>query len=148
MRVDSLDGELVPDLVATVRFRCELDDCVQWYFDVWDFFLRDVMEVSIDSAQYSLVAYDDDIVLSLHFHNDWFESNDDIAVALSASVSVVVLVFVAISVVFWVVFLDLLVRHTIADAGVELVERLPSQLWVGEVSCSLDGAFECGSPQL
>jgi hypothetical protein len=137
-----------PLLVTAVRLGRELDDGVQRDLDVRQVGLRQVVEVRIagghasalrpearrpraQAAQDRLVADDQDVLLALELHDDGLEADDDVAVGLAAAVAVVVLVLVAVRKVVRVRGLDLLVRHAVAHARVELVERLPRQLRVG-----------------
>lgn len=68
---------------------------------------------------------DDNVLASLQFHDDRFESDDHIAVALSTSVAVIVFIVVTGLEVFRIPVGNFLVRQAIADAGIKLVESFP-----------------------
>lgn len=71
---------------------------------------------------------DENIFASLEFHNDGFQTNDHVAVRLSASVSVVILILISGLEVFRVLVLDFLVCKAVTDAGIQFVQSLPLQL--------------------
>jgi hypothetical protein len=114
-------------------------------------FLLHVHIIRVDAPEDSLVSHDDDVFTPLKLHYDRLETDDNIAVALPATITVIVLVVIASFEVLGVRVLDFLVCEAIADARVKLVERLPFQFlefadWSGEEAGGLDGAFEGGSP--
>ena len=50
-RIYAQRGELgVPFLVTTVSFRCELDDGMQWYLDVRQIIVRQIVEVGVSGS--------------------------------------------------------------------------------------------------
>ena len=113
--------------------------------------LRHIHVIRIDAPQNRLMSDNNDIFTALQFHYDGFEPNDDIAVALSATIAIIVFVVVAGAEIFRVAVRDFLIGEAIADARVELVEGFPFELVVafwgsGEEAGGLDGAFEGGGP--
>ena len=86
------------------------------------------------------------VLLPLQFHNDWFQSYNDISITLPAAVPIIELVEVAASIIFWIYFRNFLVCHAIANSGVQLIEGFPLELVVRETSSSLDCSTECGRP--
>ena len=89
----------------------------------------------------------DDIFAALQLHDDGFEADHHVAVALPASVAVIVFVVVAGAEVVGVLVGDFLVGEAVADAGVELVEGFPFEFVIAfrggrEEARRLDGAFE------
>jgi hypothetical protein len=77
-----------------------------------------------------LMRDDQDVLGPLQLHDNRLEPYHHVAVRLAAAVPVVVLVVVARRKVVGVAVLDLLVRQTVADARVKLVQRFPLQLVV------------------
>lgn len=47
MSVNRRDGNLVSFLLASIRFRCELDDGMKGYLNVRQVFLRQVVKVGV-----------------------------------------------------------------------------------------------------
>lgn len=97
------------------------------------------------------MRHDDDVLTAFQFHDDGFETDDHISVGLPAAVAVIVLIVIAGFEVFGVAVRYFLVGKAIADARVKLVEGLPFKFGVAglggcEEACSLDGAFQGGSP--
>ena len=72
---------------------------------------------------------DEDVFGAFEFHDDGFETDDDVAVGFAAAVPVVVFVFVAGGEVVGVFGFDFGVSQTVADAGVEFVESFPLQFF-------------------
>lgn len=83
-----------------------------------------------------------DILRALQLHDDGLEADDDVAVRLTPAVAVVVLVVIARGEVLGILLLDVGVRETVADAGIEFVQRLPLQLVVirGKMGAGGNGA--------
>lgn len=133
-------------LLRRVRFRRQLDECVEWDLHPWALLLRHVHEVRVDASQDRLVRHDQDVLAALELHDDGLQADDHVAVRLAAEVAVVVLVFVALRKVIGVLLLDLGVRQAVADAGVELVQCFPFQLLEFEEPRGLDCSLEGGSP--
>ena len=136
-----------PLLLSPVRPRGKLDERMQRYLHPRTLLLRDIHVVSVDAAEDGLVGDDNDVLAALELHDDRFETDDDVAVGLTAAVTVVVLVVVAGLEVLGVAVRDFLVGEPVANARIELVERFPFQLVVavgrsGEEAGGLDGAFE------
>ena len=145
----SADGRYVSVdtlLLGLIRTRRELDETVQRNVHPRALILRRAHEVGVDAAQDGLVGDDEDVLAALELHDDGLEADDDVAVGLAAGVAVVVLVGVAGGEVVGVLLLDLGVGEAVADAGVQLVERFPGELFVGQVVCCLGGAFEGRGP--
>ena len=124
-RADSLDVSLVSLHLGPICPWCQLDQRVQRHGDPWAFFLRLLHKVRINAADDGLVRNDEDVLAALQFHYNGLKSGHHIAVAFTSPVPVVVLVFVARLEVIGVKVRYLLVRHTVANASVELVEGLP-----------------------
>jgi hypothetical protein len=99
-------------------------------------------KVRIDAPNNRLMAHNQNILAPLQLHDDRLQPDHHIPIALPAPIAIVILVVVAVLKVLRVRLLDLGVRHAVADAGVELVERLPLQLGVGgrEETRRRDGA--------
>lgn len=150
-RADGGDVGLKALLLGGVRAGRQLDERVQGHFHPRALLLRDVHVVCVDASQDGLVRDDDDVLATLELHDDGLEPDDHVAVRLPAAVAVVVLVVVARLEVFRVAVRDLLVREAVAEARVELVQRLPFEfvvaLWGrGEEAGGLDGALEGRGP--
>ena len=149
-RTDGRDVGLEPLLLGPVGLGRQLHERVQRDLHPRTLALVQVVEVGEDAADDGLVGDDDDVLAALELHDDGLEADDDVAVALAAAVPVVVLVVVARAEVLRVLALNLLVRHAVADARLELVERLPLQLLPpglgGEVARRLDRAFQRRRP--
>ena len=147
---DGGDVGLEPLLLRPVRLGRQLHEGVQGDLHPRALALVQVVEVGEDAADDGLVRDDDDVLAALELHDDGLEADDDVAVALAAAVPVVVLVVVARAEVLGVLALNLLVRHAVADARLELVERLPLQLLpprLGrEVARRLDRALQRRRP--
>ena len=124
-RAHGRDIGAVPVLLRPVGLGGELHERVQRDLHPRALALVHVHEVGEDAADDGLVRHDDDVLAALELHDDRLQSNDDVTVRLAAAVAVVVLVVVARAKVFRVLVLDLLVGHAVADARLELVERLP-----------------------
>lgn len=92
------------------------------------------------------MRHDQDVLAALQFHDDGFEADDYVPVRLPSQVAVVVLVLVAGGEVLGVALFDLGVGEAVANAAVELIERLPLELLEGEEAGGLDGAFERRCP--
>lgn len=137
-------------LLGTVGARGQLDEGVEGYFHPGRLLLGNVHEVGVNTAEDSLVGDDDDVLAALEFHDDGLQTDDHVAVRLTAAIAVVVLVFIAGGEVLGVLLGDFLVGEAIADAGVQFIEGLPLQLLEAgfclEVAGGLDGAAEGGGP--
>lgn len=57
------------------------------------------------------VRDDNDVLAAFQFHNDWFQTDDNVAVRFTSSVSVVVLIIVACLKVFGELLRYLFVLH-------------------------------------
>lgn len=112
--------------------------------------LRGVKEVGVDAAQDGLMGDNDDILTALEFHYDGFQADDNIAVGLSSSVAVVILVFITGRKVIGVLYGDILVSKTVANARVEFIQSLPFQLLKACFSCKVASCLnrtpECRCP--
>lgn len=89
MRVNGLDGDREPLLVATIGLGRELDERVKGDLDVWQLVLRESLEEGVEAANDGLVADDKDVILSLKLHDNGLETDDDVSVRFAAAVSVV-----------------------------------------------------------
>jgi hypothetical protein len=109
-----------------------------------------VVKIGKDTPHDRLVRHNDHILAALQLHDDRLQPDHDVAVALAAAVAVVVFVVVAGAEVFRVLARDFLVGHAVAEARLELVERLPLEFLPpglgGEVARGLDRAFERRGP--
>jgi len=92
------------------------------------------------------MTYHQYILLSFQFHDNGFQSNDNVSVTLSPTVSIVELVGITIAEIFGEFFFDFFVRHAIADTGVELVEGFPLEFVVRKTFCGLNCSAESGCP--
>lgn len=72
----------------------------------------------------------DDILTALQLHDDGFEPDDHITIALPATVAIVIFVVVAGFEILGVAVGDFLVSQAVADARVELVEGFPFEFIV------------------
>jgi hypothetical protein len=135
-------------LIGTIRAGCKSDESVKRNREPGTVLLIFLHEVGVDAADDGLVTDDQDILTALKLHDDGLQSDDHVAVRLAASVAVVVLVLVTGLEVLWVAVLDLLVCHAVAEAGVQLVQRLPLELVVvlGQEARCGDCALESGRP--
>lgn len=124
-RADRLDVSLVSLHFGPIRPRCQLDQRVERYGYPGTLFLRLLHKVRINAADDGLMRDDEDVLAALQLHDDGLEADHHVAVAFASTVSVVVLVFVARLEVIGVKVRYLLVRHSVANASVELVESLP-----------------------
>jgi hypothetical protein len=109
-----------------------------------------VVKVGKDTPHDRLVRHNDHILAALQLHDDRLQPDHDVVIALAAAVAVVVLVVVAGAEVFRIIALDFLVGHAVAEARLELVERLPLEFLPpslgGEVAHGLVRAFERRGP--
>lgn len=96
----------------------ELDQGVQWHRHPRALFLGLLHEVGVDAADNGLMRDDEDIFAALEFHDDGLEANDNIAVALTASISVVVFIFVARLKVLRILVCNLLVCQAVANTSI------------------------------
>lgn len=139
-----------PLLLRSVRFRRQLHQRVQRHLHPRTLALVQVVEVGKDAPHDRLVRHNDHVLAALQLHDDRLQPDHDVAVALAAAVAVVVLVVVAGAEVFRVLALDFLVGHAVAEARLELVERLPLEFLPpglgGEVAHGLVRAFERRGP--
>lgn len=137
-------------LLGAVSTGSQLDESVKWNLHPGTLLLGHIHEVGINATKDGLVGDDDDILRALQFHDDGFETDDDVAVGLAAAVTIVILVLVASLEVLRVLFSDLLVGEAVADARVQFIQSLPFQLVVAgcglEVAGALNGALEGGGP--
>lgn len=107
--------------LSAVGPRRQLHQRMQWDRHPGALFLRLLHEVGVDAANDGLVGDYENVLAPLEFHNYGLESDDNVAVALTAPVAVVVLVLIARLKIFRVHVGNLLVGHPIAHASVELV---------------------------
>ena len=112
-----------------VRLRRQLHQRVQRDIHPGRLVLRDVHEVCIDASYDGLVRDDEDVFGAFEFHDDGFETDDDVAVGFAAAVPVVVFVFVAGREVVGVFGFDFSVGEAVADAGVEFIQSFPLQFF-------------------
>lgn len=71
------------------------------------------------------------ILGAFELHNNGFQTDHDVTVGFTATISIVVFVVIAGLEIFGILFFDLGVGKTVADARVEFVERFPLKLVVG-----------------
>lgn len=150
-RAHGRDVGLEALLLGAVGAGRQLDERVQRDLHPGALLLRDVHVVGVDAAEDGLVRDDDDVLAALELHDDGLQPDDHVAVRLPAPITVVVLVVVARLEVLRVAVRDLLVREAVAEARVQLVQRLPFELVValwgrGEEAGRLDRAFEGRGP--
>lgn len=81
------------------------------------------------------------ILATLNFHDYRLKADNNVAVALAALVAVIVFVVIASFEIVWIALLNLLVRQSVANTRVQLIERFPLFLCVGQVLRSLYCAF-------
>lgn len=145
---DSLNVSLICLNLSTVGAGRQLHESMQGDRNPGAVLLRLLHEVGIDASDDGLMRDDENIFAAFQFHDDGFETDDHIAVALAAAVAVVVLVLIASLEILRILVGDLLVRHTIADSSIELIERLPLQLVVvlRQVASCSDGSLQGRSP--
>ena len=146
-RTDSRDVAAEPHFLGTVGAWGKLDDGMQGNLHPWRFFLMDVHVVGVDAAQDCLMSHNHDVLTTFQLHDDGFQADDDIAIALSATVAIVVFVVVAGLEILGVALLDFGVGQTIANARVKLIKCLPREVAVAagridEMLSSLDGTLE------
>src|SRR5271170_5670449 len=92
------------------------------------------------------MTYDQYVLLSFQFHNNGFQSNDNISVTLSPAIPVIELVGVTVAEIFGEFFFDLFVGHAIADTGIELVESFPLEFIVRQTFSGLNCSAKSGRP--
>mmetsp|Transcript_8193 Transcript_8193/g.34777 ORF Transcript_8193/g.34777 Transcript_8193/m.34777 type:complete len:536 (+) Transcript_8193:7-1614(+) len=110
-------------LLARVRQRRELDDGVQRYARRAGVRAVHAHEVRVDQAKHTLVPHDQNrLLVRLELLNQRVEAGDDVQVRFAARVPVPELVFPPQRKLLGVVRLNLLVRHAVAHAGVDLVQ--------------------------
>lgn len=73
---------------------------MQGYLDVRQILMGQIVEVCVEATQDRLMSNDQDVFLSLKFHDDGFEANDDVPVRFATAVSVVEFILVAVRKVF------------------------------------------------
>lgn len=97
------------------------------------------------------MRHNNDILAPFQLHDDWFQSDDNIAIGFPASVPVIVFVVVAGFEILRVLGFDFGVGEAVADARVEFVEGFPFQFvvafgGVGEEAGGLDRSGEGRGP--
>lgn len=125
-----LDIGLVRLNLGAISTRRQLHERVKRHRHPRAFLLRLLHKICVDAADDGLVRDDEDIFASFQFHDDWFQADYDISVALTAAVAVIVFVCVPCLEIFRVQVGNLLVSHAVADASVQLIQRFPLQLVV------------------
>jgi len=141
MSINSLDIDLESPLLAGIGSGGELDDGMEGDFEVGESLEGVIHKVGVEASEDGLVSNDQDIFLSFQIHEHRFQTLNNIPIGLAILVSVVVLVVVALGKVVGELFLDLFVRQCISLAGLEFVQCLPGELFVGEMFGGGDGAF-------
>lgn len=126
----SWDLRIVALLLGAVGSRGQLDEGVQRDGHPWGISLGLLHEVGVDASQHSLVRNDEDVLRALQLHDDGLQTNNNVAIRLTASIAIVVLVVVASCKVLGVQLRDLLVGESVADTRVELIQSLPLKLVV------------------
>ena len=131
-------------LVGAVGAGGELDKAVEGHVHPGAAGVVLLHEVGVDAAEDSLVGDDQDVLGPLELHDDRLQPGHHVPIRLPAPVPVVVLVLVARHEVLRIRVLDLLVRHPVARAGIQFIQRLPLELVVvgGEVARRLYRSFQ------
>ncbi len=117
-----------PLLLGRVSPWCELDECVERNLHPGGFLLGNIHVISVNASQHGLMGHDDNILAPFKLHDDRLEADDDVAVALAATVPVVVLVVVPSLEVLRIPIRDLLIRQAVTHTGIQLIQRLPFKL--------------------
>lgn len=150
-RAHSRNIRLEPLLLRRIRPRRQLNKRMQRHLHPGALLLRHVHVICIYAPQHGLMRDDDDILAAFELHDDGFQANDDVAIALAAPVPIIILVIISGPKILRVAIRNLLIRKPITDPRVELIEGLPLEFIVafrggGEEAGGLDGAFEGGGP--
>lgn len=108
--------------------------------------VRLVQKVGQYGPQDGLVAHNEDVFLPLHLHDDWFQTQHQIRIRLSASISEMKLVLITEGKVFGMGGGNLFVGETITDPSIEFVKGLPVETRIGKLGGCLDGALKGACP--
>ena len=108
-RTDCRNVSLEALLLRTIRSRCQFDQRMQRNLHPRALLLRHIHVIRIDAPQHRLMRNNDDILTALQFHDDGLKPNDDIAVALAATVAIIVFIIVAGAEIFGVAVCDFLI---------------------------------------
>lgn len=146
IRVNCIDAHLVVGHLTAVGPRRQLDEHVEGDLQIGQLLVRLIQKVCEDGPQDRLVGNDENVLLTLHLHDDRLQTQHQIRVRLAAAVAEAELVLVAEGKVLGIGRSDLLVGQAIADARVQLVKGLPVQTRMGKMGGGLDGALERAGP--
>ena len=76
------------------------------------------------------MSNDYNVLGTFNLHDNWLKANNDIAIRFTTAVAVIVLILITRFEVFWILFLNLLISQTVANARVNLVESFPFELFI------------------
>jgi len=135
-----------PLLLRLVRPWSKFDEAMQRNFHPGTLLLTRAHKIRVNTPQHRLVRDDENVLRPLQLHDDGFQPDDDVTVALAAEVAVVVFILVTGLEVRGIALFDFGVGQPVADPGVEFIQCFPGELLVREIAGRLGRAFERRRP--
>ena len=120
------DINFCPFLLAAIGHRLKADHCVKRYINEWNFCGRQIKEVSVQTAQYSLMANDNELFLApLQLEYYRLEPSDYINIAFAARISVGEFVSTTTTIFIRKSMTDLLITQSVTDSDFDIVQGPP-----------------------
>lgn len=82
-RADSFNTSFISDLFGSIGSWSKFDEGVKWDVEPWRPSLIFFHEVGVNAAKDGLVGDDEDVLGAFEFHDDGFETDDDVTVAIA-----------------------------------------------------------------